>query len=100
MDAAEKRGGKERHYAFFSNRDCEYYPCHAGVPEERFNCLFCYCPLYALGDACGGSCSYTPSGVKDCSGCTFPHEKDHYDAVIARLMDPERLAAKPEACPY
>ena len=39
---------------FFENRDCAYFPCHAGMDGEPFNCLFCYCPLYALGRACGG----------------------------------------------
>ena len=38
-----------KHYAFFQNRDCEYFPCHKVKDEENFNCLFCYCPLYALG---------------------------------------------------
>ena len=36
---------EERHYAFFQNRDCEYFPCHATKHPEDFNCLFCYCPL-------------------------------------------------------
>ena len=40
---------EERHYAFFQNRDCEYFPCHETKHPEDFNCLFCYCPLYALG---------------------------------------------------
>lgn len=73
-----------KHYRFFQNRACEYFPCHEGVKEEDFNCLFCYCPLYALGRKCGGSCTYTAEGIKSCSGCTFPHEKDNYDAIIAR----------------
>ena len=30
-----------RHYAFFRNRDCEFYPCHPGADPDRFNCLFC-----------------------------------------------------------
>ena len=34
-----------RHDCFFQNRPCEYFPCHKGIPEEAFNCLFCYCPL-------------------------------------------------------
>ena len=46
---------EERHYAFFQNRDCEYFPCHATKHPEDFNCLFCYCPLYALGRGCGGN---------------------------------------------
>ena len=35
-----------KHYTWFQNRECEYFPCHKGVREEEFNCLFCYCPLY------------------------------------------------------
>ena len=72
---------------FFQNRDCEYFPCHAGADAERFNCLFCYCPLYALGRRCGGRFTYTAQGVKDCSACTFPHRRESYDAVIARYGD-------------
>ena len=40
--------GQER-YRFFQHRACEFFPCHKGVEEEQFSCLFCYCPLYALG---------------------------------------------------
>lgn len=83
-------------YAFFSHHDCEYFPCHDGVEPSQFNCLFCYCPLYALGTACGGNVSYTTSGVKDCSGCTFPHRKENYDAVVARFPEIAQLAAAPE----
>ena len=36
-----------KHYTWFQNRDCEYFPCHKDVKEEEFNCLFCYCPLSA-----------------------------------------------------
>ena len=39
----------DEHYRFFQHRGCEYFPCHAGVAQEDFNCLFCLCPLYALG---------------------------------------------------
>ena len=45
-----------RHYTFVQNRDCEFFPCHEGIAAEDFNCLFCYCPLYTLGEACGGNC--------------------------------------------
>ena len=53
------------HYDFFQNRECEYFPCHKGADPERFSCLFCYCPLYALGEKCGGSFRYTDKGIKD-----------------------------------
>ncbi len=44
---------QNKHYNFFQNKECEYFPCHKGVKEEDFNCLFCYCPLYTLGKHCG-----------------------------------------------
>ena len=57
------------HYKFFSHKQCEYYPCHQ---LDEINCLFCYCPLYIL---------------KDCSGCTLPHQKENYDYIISRYQD-------------
>ena len=82
-------------YAFFQNADCEYFPCHCGVAKEDFNCLFCYCPLYALGDRCGGKFTYTAQGVKDCSGCTRPHEKNRYDDIVKQMDKVLELAKKP-----
>ena len=79
-----------RHFSFFQNRECEYFPCHKGVPEADFNCLFCFCPLYALGKKCGGACDYTEHGIKDCSRCAFPHIRGNYEAVLAhfeQIMD-------------
>ncbi len=73
--------GSER---FFQNRACPCFPCHDGVAPKDFNCLFCYCPLYALGESCGGAFRYTDSGVKSCAGCAFPHRRDHYEKVLAR----------------
>ena len=61
---------------FFSNTDCAYFPCHKGVDAREFNCLFCYCPLYALGPRCGGDYRYTKAGTKDCTQCTRLHVGD------------------------
>lgn len=74
-----------RHYAFFQNTACEFFPCHAGADTAQFNCLFCYCPLYCLGSNCGGAFTYTQDGIKDCSACLFPHIPENYDAVNARF---------------
>ena len=74
----------EKHYSFFQNRECEYFPCHKGADPETFNCLFCYCPLYALGRKCGGNFRYNDKGFKDCTNCSFPHRKDNYEKVIGR----------------
>lgn len=37
-----------KNYSYFSHKECEYFPCHKGADVNNFNCLFCYCPLYAL----------------------------------------------------
>ena len=82
-------------YKFFQNLECEYFPCHKGADGENFNCLFCFCPLYALGDKCGGNFTYTDSGIKDCSSCLRPHRKENYDAIFAGLSDVMEMAKKP-----
>lgn len=71
----------ENSYKFFQNTACEYFPCHKVKNSEDFNCLFCYCPLYALGDKCGGNCTYTEAGIKDCTNCLIPHSPAGYDYI-------------------
>ena len=82
------------HYKFFCNRECVYFPCHKGVDPEHFNCLFCYCPLYALGERCGGNFRYTDKGIKDCSGCPVPHIPENYAHIIRRFSEIAELAKK------
>ena len=81
-------------YTCFSHRECEFFPCHEGADKDNFNCLFCYCPLYSLGKRCGGEFVYLPNGVKDCSGCLFPHRKENYRTVIEKLTDSARTMAE------
>lgn len=80
---------KTSNYKFFQNKKCEYFPCHnIKNPEENFNCLFCYCPLYCLGDKCGGNFSYNSKGTKDCSNCSLPHIKDiGYDHIQSKIKE-------------
>ena len=85
-----------KHYQFFQNRDCEYFPCHEGVAEADFNCLFCYCPLYALGEGCGGNYIYLENGVKSCENCAFPHRRENYGALLRRFPELKALAARRE----
>ena len=82
-------------YKFFQNLECEYFPCHKGADPENFNCLFCYCPLYALGENCGGGFTYTETGVKDCSACLRPHRRDGYEKIMEKLPALLELAKKP-----
>lgn len=74
-------------YDFFQNRDCEYFPCHPGADPETFSCIFCYCPLYALGDKCGGNFSYTENGIKDCTHCLRPHRRECYGEICSTIAD-------------
>ena len=85
-----------KHYQFFQNRECEYFPCHKDVEEKDFNCLFCYCPLYTLGENCGGNFIYTETGVKSCVNCNFPHKRENFSALIKRFPELCSLAARRE----
>lgn len=82
----------ENSYRFFQNKSCEYFPCHKVKDSGEFNCLFCYCPLYALGDKCGGNCNYTEKGIKDCSNCLIPHSPKGYDYINDRFKFIAELA--------
>lgn len=82
---------KEKKYSFFSHKECEYFPCHKTNDPDNFNCLFCYCPLYALGDRCGGNFRYTDRGGKDCTNCTLPHKRENYDYVTGKYSEIKEL---------
>lgn len=77
----------EHSHRFFENRDCKYFPCHEGL--EEFNCLFCYCPMYAK-EKCPGNPKYMQKGertIKVCTDCTFPHRPENYDKIIEFLKE-------------
>ena len=74
-------------YEFFSHTSCEFFPCHPTQNPENVNCLFCCCPLYLMGEKCGGNFTYTPGGVKDCSACLLPHRRENYSYIVGKLME-------------
>ena len=82
------------HYDFFQNKECEFYPCHEQANPDSFSCLFCYCPLYALGNKCGGNFTYTEQGIKDCSGCLVPHRREKYLKIMEKMPEILELAKK------
>ncbi|MDO5301286.1 MAG: cysteine-rich small domain-containing protein [Tissierellia bacterium] len=85
------------HYKYFTNEQCEYFPCHQ-TRGTFFNCLFCYCPLYFLEEKCGGKFVYK-NGVKVCTHCTIPHTEGGYDyiiGVIKKVNDEKRGANEPK----
>ena len=67
--------GKE--YSFYNHKKCEFFPCHETTDPQNFNCLFCYCPLYALGSKCGGNFKYTEQDKKISSGYNWKLRKNH-----------------------
>lgn len=85
----------KNNFSYFQNTECEYFPCHK-VEGEFFNCLFCYCPLYALGDRCGGNFVYIEEGIKDCSHCLVPHSPGGYQYILSKFEDVSELAKRPE----
>lgn len=82
------------HYKFFQNSKCEYFPCHKTKDKENFNCLFCYCPLYALKENCGGNFRYTDKGIKDCSQCMLPHGPKGYEHIMSHMGQVMELGKK------
>ena len=76
----------KNNFSFFKNYECEYFPCHK-LNDEDFNCLFCYCPLYALGNKCGGNFIFTENGIKDCSNCILPHTSSGYSYIVSKIND-------------
>ena len=81
-------------YDFFQNKACEYFPCHGGADPETFSCLFCYCPLYPLGDRCGGNYTYLENGIKDCSSCLRPHKRENYEQIQKNMMQVIEMTRK------
>lgn len=92
----ETDNGKEfwedKEFSFNQHRKCEYFPCHKTDKPDEFNCLFCYCPLYALGDKCGGAFVYLENGIKDCSNCLLPHRREAYGMIVKRYDEIMELA--------
>ncbi len=89
-----ERGGRmdkpyweDKEFSYFSHKKCEFFPCHKDADPEDFNCLFCYCPLYALGDKCGGNFKYTETGLKDCTDCQLPHKRRNYGYVTGKYQE-------------
>ena len=83
-------------YKFFTNKTCEFFPCHKGIAERDFNCLFCYCPLYNIDD-CGGNytiINFQGKKIKDCSNCLLPHLEKNYDYIMKKLIEKNKEEKK------
>lgn len=96
MDQAGRPVWADKNYSFTQNTKCEYFPCHKTDDPDNFNCLFCYCPLYALGKNCGGNYIYHDD-IKDCTGCLIPHIRENYGYITERYTDIIELLKKTDA---
>lgn len=85
---------KTENFKFFRHEKCEYFPCHNVENTEIFNCLFCYCPLYTLGEKCGGNFIYNVKGIKDCSNCLIPHTEKSFDYIKSKWNLINEIASK------
>ncbi len=85
---------KGKNFSFYTNTKCEYFPCHKTDNIDEFNCLFCYCPLYALGKNCGGNPKFTENGIKDCSDCMLPHGKFSFGQINDKFMEIVEITRK------
>lgn len=81
----------DENYKFFQHKECEYFPCHNTVDLDKFNCLFCYCPLYLIED-CGGNNSFT-KGIKVCTNCLVPHTDGGYEIIINKIIEKNKEKA-------
>ena len=81
-------------YDFNQIKACEYFPCHKTDKPEEFSCLFCYCPLYALGDKCGGNFTYTEKGIKNCTNCLIPHRRENFQHILSKMGPILEMAKK------
>ena len=87
-------------FAFFENKECQYYPCHEGL--EELNCLFCYCPLYFLPECPGNREVIQRKDViiRSCMNCDYPHRPENYGEIMRILQQAIRegnaVAEKPK----
>ena len=81
-------------YKSFTHEKCEFYPCHKIGEGKKLNCLFCYCPLYALKESCEGNFKYVEGGIKDCSDCLIPHSQNGYDYIMKKISGLIEIAKK------
>ncbi len=84
---------EEKHYDFFQNKFANS-TLSPGADPETFSCLFCYCPLYALGDRCRGASAIRQTGVKDCTHCLRPHVRENYGKIFGEDAGDLELAKK------
>ena len=81
----------EQSRKFFRNDKCDLFPCHEVPDVDKFNCILCFCPLYSLGEKCGGNfvmkTSTRGQTVKSCLNCNEPHLAENFDMIMTKLTE-------------
>ena len=68
----------------YLERDSICKKCH--ICNGDLNCALCYCPLYDETD-CGGDYTILDNGLKDCSKCLKPHQKEFIIEQLTKLYN-------------
>ncbi len=84
----------EKHYDFFQNRLCEYYPCHPVQTPRPSAACFATVRSTPWVTGCGGNFHYTPNGIKDCTHCLRPHIRENYSKILEKMPEILELAKK------
>lgn len=61
------------------------HKCHE-THGKPLNCILCYCPRYNMGTECGGNFVILDNGIKDCSGCTIPHDPTFVKEYLKKMV--------------
>lgn len=71
-----------------NKNSCQYFPCHSGIPDNEFDCRFCYCPFY---EECSARSNFVFGGywlplpdngrVFACEKCIVAHIKKNADFI-------------------
>jgi Zn-finger protein len=66
---------------------------HKIKDEEKFNCMFYYCPLYPM-ENCGGN-YFLNNGIKVCTRCLIPHAVDGYQYINNKIIAVNKIKQMP-----
>lgn len=66
-----------------TNKQCAYFPCHAGLED----CTFCYCPLYPCEDEKKGGYWLRSEKIEGgkiwaCEECTWMHQTENVREIL------------------
>ena len=85
---------EDKHYSFFSNRECEYFHAIKGQIRKISTVYSATARCMLFGDKCGGIFRYTENGIKDCTNCQLPHKRKNYGYVTGKYQELAEMMRK------